>query len=85
MTRHQEQMEVATFNGKTDILVKADFAAVAQLQASHTTTCEWPTGAHENVALVLHSLLPFNRLGLQDRSHVTSGEHGPMRNRMRSL
>ena len=63
MTRHQEQIEVATFNGKTDILVKADFAAVAQLQASHTTTCEWPTSAHENVALVLHSLLPLQSFG----------------------
>ena len=63
MTRHQEQIEVAILNGKTDILVKADFAAVAQLQASHTTTCEWPTSAHENVALVLHSLLPLQSFG----------------------
>ena len=63
MTRHQEQLEVATFNAQTDILVKTDFAAVAQLQAGHTKTCEWPTSAHENVALVLHSPQPLKSFG----------------------
>jgi hypothetical protein len=63
MTRHQEQLEVATFDGNTEILIKTDFAAVATLKASHLTTCEWPTTAHENVALVLHSPQPLRTFG----------------------
>lgn len=55
MTRHQHLLHIATFNGIKEIVVLTDFAAVALLQASRTTTCEWPTSAHENVALVLHS------------------------------
>jgi hypothetical protein len=63
MTRHQEHLEIATFDGDTEILVKTDFAAAAKLQASHTTTCERPTTAYENVAMVLHTPQPLTRFG----------------------
>ena len=63
MTRHQEQLDVATFNGRHEIIVKTDFAAAAKLQASHTATCERPTTAHRDVALVLHSPQPLSGYG----------------------
>ena len=34
MTKHQELLDVATFNGETAIIVKTDFAATAKLQVS---------------------------------------------------
>ena len=45
MTRHQEKLDVQTFDGATDIVVKSDFAAAAELKAKFTRTCEWPTTA----------------------------------------
>jgi hypothetical protein len=55
MTRQQEKLDVQTFDGTTDIVVKTDFAAAAELKAQYTATCEWPTTAQQCVAIVLHS------------------------------
>ena len=55
MTRHQEDLDVGTFNAETTVMAKTDFAANAELQAQHTRTCEQPTSASQDVALVIHS------------------------------
>jgi hypothetical protein len=54
MSFWQEKLDVATFPDD-DIIVKTDFAAAAELAAKWTSTCEWPTSAQQDVALVLHS------------------------------
>ena len=58
MTKQQGRLRVATFDPKTAIVVKADFAATVELKAEAQATCEF--GRHTNmyVALVLHSPTP---------------------------
>ena len=59
MVAWMEKLDIATFKGDEEILVKTDFAAAALLRASHSQTCEWPTTANECVAMVLHSPAPL--------------------------
>jgi hypothetical protein len=59
MTAHQEALDVATFNGETAIVVKADFAATVEIKQENQATCEYGTHANLFVALVLHSPEPL--------------------------
>jgi hypothetical protein len=54
MTRQQERLDVATFL-ISEIIIKTDFAATAELKAQYSATCEYPTSASQCVALVVHS------------------------------
>ena len=51
---HQEQLDTVTFPN-TEIRIKADYAATAELKAKWMKTCEHPTTANQLVVLVLHS------------------------------
>ena len=55
MTRHMGHLRVATFDGKTTVLVNADFAATVNLPAEHMATCERGRQTNLWVGLVLHS------------------------------
>ena len=54
-TKHQEELDIATFDGDTEIVIRADFAAQYQMKASHNICCDNPTTANQLVVLVLHS------------------------------
>jgi len=55
MTRHMGNLRVATFDGLTTIIIKADFAATVELLAEMMATCEFGRSTNLYVALVLHS------------------------------
>ena len=55
ITRHQEQLDVATFNGKDTTICKVDFAAKVNLDSEATGCCEFNTTSNLYVALILHS------------------------------
>ena len=55
LTRLMQKLDVATFNGKSTVVMLTDFAASAQLKGAYQRTCEHPTTANEDVAIVLHS------------------------------
>ena len=53
MTTHLGKLHVATFDGITTIMVKADFAATVILKAEYMATCEFGRSTNMYVALVL--------------------------------
>jgi hypothetical protein len=48
----QQQLDVATFDAKTEATVPVDYAATAALNAKYVLTCEFSTTANQLVALV---------------------------------
>ena len=51
----QSKVNIATFDGRTEILVLTDYAAVYEMKGKTSRTCEHGTTCNQLVALVLHS------------------------------
>ena len=51
----QSKLNMATFDGATEILILADYAAVYEMKGKDSRTCEHGTTCNQLVALVLHS------------------------------
>lgn len=51
----QSKVNIATFDGRTEILVLTDYAAVYEMKGKSLRTCEHGTTCNQLVALVLHS------------------------------
>jgi hypothetical protein len=58
-TRWQFKLDIATFDGRTSILVLTDFAAVYEMKGKEVGTCEHGISSHQLVALVLFNPGPI--------------------------
>ena len=56
--KHQSRLNIATFNGESEIVVLTDYAAVYEMKGKQMRTCEHGTTSNQLVALVLHSPSP---------------------------
>jgi len=50
----QSKLNMATFDGATEILILADYAAVYEMKGRDSRTCEYGTTCNQLVALALH-------------------------------
>ena len=78
LTRHILRLDVATFSGADTIIVLTDFAATAKLKGAHMRTCEHPTTANEDVAIVLYSpgtAHAHNLTSTQTHTHTDTHTH----------
>ena len=64
----QSKLNMATFDGATEILILADYAAVYEMKGRDSRTCEHGTTCNQLVALVLHS--PSETLAHGDERRV---------------
>ena len=64
----QSKLNIATFDGATEILVLTDYAAVYEMKGRTMRTCEHGTTCNQLVALVLHS--PSETLPGEERNVV---------------
>ena len=58
-TKAQFKLDVATFDGETEILALVDYAAVHSMKGHFVATCEFGMTSNQLVILVLHSPKPL--------------------------
>ena len=63
----QFKLDVATFDGKHEVLVLTDFAADYEMKGREVGTCEHGISCHQLMALVLHSPGPMARAEGEER------------------